>query len=64
MDAYALLPYMDWLLAHPDAYVGGATGELTADSFGRIHRTVGWARFRNGTAQAVDGALSTAPAQQ
>ncbi|MFI4968776.1 MAG: penicillin-binding protein activator, partial [Lysobacterales bacterium] len=38
MDAYALLPYLDWLIAHPDAYVNGATGELTADNFGRIHR--------------------------
>jgi len=62
MDAYALLPYMDWLLAHPDAYLGGATGELTADSYGRIHRVVGWARFANGIAQPVEGALSAAPA--
>jgi len=64
MDAYALLPYMDWLLAHPEAYLGGATGELTADSFGRIHRTVGWAHFRDGAAQPADGALNTAPMQQ
>ncbi|HEY0232541.1 MAG TPA: penicillin-binding protein activator [Dokdonella sp.] len=62
MDAYALLPYMDWLLAHPDAYLGGATGELTADSYGRIHRVVGWARFANGIAQPVEGALNAAPA--
>lgn len=61
MDAYALLPYLDWLLAHPDAYVDGATGQLAADSYGRIHRVVGWARFANGIAQPVDGALSTAP---
>jgi outer membrane PBP1 activator LpoA protein len=53
---------MDWLLAHPDAYLGGATGELTADSYGRIHRVVGWARFANGIAQPVEGALSAAPA--
>jgi outer membrane PBP1 activator LpoA protein len=64
MDAYALLPYLDWLLTHPDAYLGGATGELTADNFGRIHRVIGWARFRNGVALAVDGALSAAPMQQ
>ncbi|MEO7431028.1 MAG: penicillin-binding protein activator [Dokdonella sp.] len=64
MDAYALLPYMDWLLAHPQAYLGGATGELTADTFGRIHRTVGWARFRDGSAQPADGALNAAPMQQ
>lgn len=64
MDAYALLPYLDWLLAHPDSYVGGATGELTADTFGRIHRVVGWARFENGIAHPVDGALSAlAPAE-
>jgi len=62
MDAYALLPYMDWLLAHPDAYLGGATGELSADSYGRIHRVVGWARFANGIAQPVEGALDAAPA--
>jgi outer membrane PBP1 activator LpoA protein len=61
MDAYALLPYLDWLLAHPDAYLGGATGDLTADSFGRIHRVVAWARFRDGVALPVDGALATTP---
>jgi outer membrane PBP1 activator LpoA protein len=62
MDAYALLPYMDWLLAHPDSYLGGATGELTADSYGRIHRVVGWARFANGIAQPVEGALDAGSA--
>ena len=61
MDAYVLLPYLDWLLTHPDAYLTGATGELTADGFGRIHRMVGWARFDNGIARPVDGALSSAP---
>ena len=64
MDAYALLPYMDWLLAHPDSYLNGATGELTADTFGRIHRLVGWARFQNGVALPIDGALDSAPLQQ
>ncbi len=64
MDAYALLPYMDWLLAHPESYLNGATGELTADSFGRIRRLVGWARFQNGAALPIDGALSAAPMQQ
>jgi outer membrane PBP1 activator LpoA protein len=63
MDAYALLPYLDWLLANPDAYVAGATGELTADSFGRVNRLVGWARFRNGIAEPVEGALSALPSR-
>jgi outer membrane PBP1 activator LpoA protein len=61
MDAYALLPYMDWLLAHPDSYLDGATGDLAADTFGRIHRVVGWARFSNGVARPIEGALSAMP---
>ncbi len=61
MDAYSLLPYLDWLLSHPDAYLDGATGQLTADNFGRIHRLMSWARFVNGIAQPVQGALSASP---
>lgn len=61
MDAYALLPYVEWLVAHPDSYLSGATGELTADNFGRVHRLVSWARFQNGIAQPADGALSATP---
>ncbi|MEO8459157.1 MAG: penicillin-binding protein activator [Dokdonella sp.] len=57
MDAYALLPYLGWMLEHPDHYVDGATGQLTADSFGRIHRLLTWARFENGIARPVQGAL-------
>ena len=64
MDAYALLPYMGWLLTHPDAYLAGASGDLSADNFGRIHRLMSWARFQNGIAIPVDGALNTQPAQQ
>ena len=64
MDAYSLLPYMDWLLAHPDSYLDGATGDLAADSFGRIHRILGWARFSQGIARPVDGALSAVPQTQ
>ncbi|UXI67751.1 penicillin-binding protein activator [Tahibacter amnicola] len=60
-DAYALLPYMSWLGTHPDSYLPGATGQLAADSFGRVHRLMTWARFENGVARAaglsVGGAL-------
>ncbi|MBN8728198.1 MAG: penicillin-binding protein activator [Xanthomonadales bacterium] len=63
MDAYALLPYLDWLLGHPDAYLEGATGDLSADAFGRIRRSLGWARFENGIARPVDGALSAQPVE-
>ena len=64
MDSYALLGYLDWLLAHPDSYLDGATGDLAADSFGRILRIVGWARFTGGIARPVDGALSAVPTTQ
>jgi outer membrane PBP1 activator LpoA protein len=64
MDAYSLLPYMDWLLSHPDSYLDGATGDLAADSFGRIHRILGWARFNQGIARPVEGALSAVPQTQ
>lgn len=61
MDAYALLPYMDWLLEHPETYLDGASGQLAADSFGRIHRVLTWARFVDGVAQPVQGALDPLP---
>ncbi len=61
MDAYALLPYMDWLLAHPETYLDGASGQLAADSFGRIHRVLTWARFVDGVAQPAQGALDPLP---
>lgn len=61
MDAYALLPYLDWLISHPESYLSGATGELTADDFGRVQRLLSWARFQNGIAQPVDGVLSATP---
>lgn len=61
MDSYALLPYLDWLLQHPTAYLDGATGQLSADSFGRIQRSMSWARFVNGVAEPVQGALSASP---
>jgi uncharacterized protein len=64
MDAYSLLPFMDWLLSHPDSYLDGATGDLAADSFGRIHRILGWARFNQGIARPVEGALSAVPQTQ
>lgn len=62
MDAYALLPYLGWMLQHSDQYIDGATGQLTADSFGRIHRRLGWMRFENGIARPAQGVLSPVPA--
>lgn len=55
LDAYALMPYMDWLGTHPDSYLPGATGQLASDSFGRVHRLLTWVRFENGVARPVSG---------
>lgn len=60
MDAYALLPYLDWLLANRNAYLDGASGQLAVDGFGRIHRVLTWARYSGGVARPVYGALSPA----
>ena len=65
MDAYALLPYLDWLAQRPDSYVAGATGQLAEDNLGRIQRLLIWARFDNGTPHPLNGGLqmSAAPPQ-
>jgi outer membrane PBP1 activator LpoA protein len=65
MDAYALLPYMEWLGQRPDSYLAGATGQLAEDSLGRIQRLLIWIRFDNGTPHPVNGGLqmSAAPPQ-
>lgn len=58
LDAYSLLPYMEWLGSHPDSYLPGATGQLASDSFGRVHRLLTWARFDGGVARASVGGLT------
>ncbi|HET8900155.1 MAG TPA: penicillin-binding protein activator, partial [Rhodanobacteraceae bacterium] len=62
MDAYALLPYLAWLRAHPGSYLAGATGQLTMDSFGRVQRTPVWAGFVNGIASLAGATLGPASA--
>lgn len=64
MDAYRLLPYMDWLAQHPDSYLPGATGQLAEDRLGRIQRLLTWAQFDNGAARLVAGGLQTSAAPQ
>ncbi len=64
MDAYRLLPYMDWLAQHPDSYLPGATGQLAEDRLGRVQRLLTWARFDNGAAHPVNGSLQTSAAPQ
>ncbi len=57
LDAYALVPYMDWLMQHRGSYLPGATGQLAEDNDGRIQRLLSWAQFDNGAARPVSGAL-------
>jgi outer membrane PBP1 activator LpoA protein len=57
MDAWSLVPYLDWLKAHPGSYMPGATGQLAADPFGRIRRVLTWAKFENGVARPLSGNL-------
>ncbi|MGA9334039.1 MAG: penicillin-binding protein activator [Rudaea sp.] len=64
LDAYALLPYLDWLAAHNDSYLPGATGQLAEDSLGRIQRLLIWASFDNGAAHPINGSLQMSAAPQ
>jgi outer membrane PBP1 activator LpoA protein len=61
MDAWALAPYLDWLRTHPGAYVPGATGQLTEDALGRVHRVPVWASFQDGVARPVAAGLDNTP---
>ncbi|MBS0571234.1 MAG: penicillin-binding protein activator [Proteobacteria bacterium] len=62
MDAYRLLPYLNWLAQHPDSYLPGATGQLAIDRLGRVQRLLTWAQFDNGAARPVVGGLQASPA--
>ncbi len=64
LDAYALLPYLDWMSQHHDSYVAGATGQLAEDNLGRIQRLLIWAQFNNGAAHPINGGLSMSAAPQ
>jgi outer membrane PBP1 activator LpoA protein len=64
LDAYSLLPYLDWLSQHHDSYLPGATGQLSEDELERIQRLLIWARFDGGVARPINGGLqmsSSAP---
>ena len=57
MDAWNLVPYLDWLRAHPGSYLPGASGQLAADSLGRVRRVLIWASFQDGLARPLGGSL-------
>ena len=51
LDAYQLLPYLDFLRAKPGRYIDGASGLLLSDAFGRIRRLPQFYRFVDGVPQ-------------
>lgn len=57
MDAWNLVPYLDWLREHAGSYLPGASGQLTADQFGRVRRVLVWAKFQDGLARPLSGSL-------
>jgi uncharacterized protein len=57
MDAWNLVPYIDWLRNHPGSYLPGATGQLTSDTFGHINRVLTWLKFQDGVARPMNGSL-------
>lgn len=57
MDAWNLVPYLDWLRDHVGSYLPGASGQLTADQFGRVRRVLVWAKFQDGLARPLGGSL-------
>ena len=61
IDAWRLLPYLDWLAANPDAYLPGASGQLAVDGFGRVRRLLTWMRFVDGVPRAAEGLMSMEP---
>ncbi|GLQ50718.1 penicillin-binding protein activator [Dyella flava] len=57
MDAWNLVPYIDWLRSHPGSYLPGASGQLTADTFGHVNRVLSWLKFQDGVARPINGSL-------
>lgn len=56
VDAWRLLPKLAELRAQPGTSLPGATGTLTVDSAGVVHRNLVWAQFVNGTTRLLDPA--------
>lgn len=57
MDAWNLVPYLDWLRSHPGSYLPGATGQLAVDTFGHVKRVLSWLKFQDGLARPINGTL-------
>lgn len=53
IDAYQLIPHLEWLRNEPYERLAGETGDLYIDSNNLVHRSLRWARFVNGTAKLI-----------
>jgi uncharacterized protein (TIGR00252 family) len=53
VDAYNILPYLEWLKHEPYERFAGETGSLYIDANNRIHRSLQWARFVGGNATII-----------
>ena len=57
-DAYRLVPLLYESRGEP-AQIAGATGLLTVEPDGRVHRELSFARLHNGVAQALADSVAT-----
>lgn len=55
VDAWRLAAYLDYLAAHADAKLQGATGMLRLDGFGNVVRTPAWSSYSGAVMPLGDG---------
>ena len=48
VDAYNIIPYLNWLKSQPAERLSGQTGSLSVDAAHRVRRNLHWGRFVNG----------------
>ncbi len=61
IDAYNIVPYLEWLREQPYERFPGETGSLYVDNQGRVLRRLQWARFSGGIAQLIKQPVSIKP---
>lgn len=54
VDAYAIIPHLNRLLADSNLRFGGVSAGLSVDADRRLHRQLLWARFRSGQLRLID----------
>ena len=57
VDSFRLYPRLNQMTRRPDIAIAGATGSLTLSESGRIHRSLQFAQFRDGTATRSEAQL-------